>query len=139
MQTTNLSNYTLPQLKQLSNRITKEIGRRDGEAKAKLIKKLRKMASDEGLTLDDLVPGVVVSGSKAKKVAAKTGARVKAPKVPTQIKYRNPNDPSQGWSGMGRRPEWFKLWLEEGGSLVDLENAAQGKRVMRKAAEVPRG
>jgi DNA-binding protein H-NS len=33
-------------------------------------------------------------------------ARASGPKNPPR--YRNPNDPSQTWSGRGRRPQWVK-------------------------------
>ncbi len=40
-------------------------------------------------------------------------------------KYRNPDDPSQKWSGRGRRPRWVTQALEAGRTLNDLK---AGKR-----------
>ena len=40
-------------------------------------------------------------------------------------KYSNPDDPSQTWSGRGRRPRWVTQALEAGRSLDDLR---AGKR-----------
>ena len=40
-------------------------------------------------------------------------------------KYRNPDDPSQTWSGRGRRPRWVVQSLEAGRTLDDLQ---AGKR-----------
>ena len=54
------------------------------------------------------------SGSPA---AAKSGA--------SDAKYRNPDDPSQTWSGRGRRPRWLTEALEAGRKLDDLQ---AGKR-----------
>lgn len=35
-------------------------------------------------------------------------------------KYVNPGNPEQTWSGMGRKPEWFKLHIENGGDANDM-------------------
>ena len=35
-------------------------------------------------------------------------------------KYHNPNDPSQTWSGRGKRPRWVHSLLAEGNTLQDL-------------------
>ncbi len=47
-------------------------------------------------------------------------------KIPA--KYRNPNQPSQLWSGRGSRPNWVTDHLSQGGSLDDLlmESCAKG-------------
>jgi ParB/RepB/Spo0J family partition protein len=37
------------------------------------------------------------------------------------VRYRNPNDPSQAWTGRGRQPRWISQWIESGKSLKDLE------------------
>ena len=36
-------------------------------------------------------------------------------------KYRNPDDPTQTWTGRGRRPQWLDAALERGMSITDLE------------------
>lgn len=36
-------------------------------------------------------------------------------------KYSNPDDPSQTWSGRGRRPKWFLEAIEAGKTEQDLE------------------
>jgi DNA-binding protein H-NS len=35
-------------------------------------------------------------------------------------KYHNPNEPSQTWSGRGRRPRWVRRLLAEGKKKQDL-------------------
>ncbi|SRR5690606_30984509 len=35
-------------------------------------------------------------------------------------KYRNPNDPSQVWSGRGKPPRWFKALVDSGMDRSDL-------------------
>jgi DNA-binding protein H-NS len=38
-------------------------------------------------------------------------------------KYRNPNDPSQTWSGRGKTPRWIHEILEAGEDIEDLRIA----------------
>jgi DNA-binding protein H-NS len=44
----------------------------------------------------------------------------KVEKVRTAAKYRNPEDPSQTWSGRGRQPKWFKDGLASGRPASDF-------------------
>lgn len=37
-----------------------------------------------------------------------------------KAKYRNPEDPDQTWTGMGRKPKWVVAALEAGRELDDL-------------------
>ena len=38
-------------------------------------------------------------------------------KKPVAIKYRNPKDHTQTWSGRGKSPRWLQEILNQGGSL----------------------
>lgn len=47
---------------------------------------------------------------------------VKAPaKRRAAAKYRNPAEPSQTWSGLGRKPKWLHEALANGANISDLE------------------
>jgi DNA-binding protein H-NS len=67
-------------------------------------KKLRKLAKDEGYTIEELFGGAGRSAAKSK-VAAK---------------YRNPDNPKDTWSGRGRKPRWFEAALKAGKSESSL-------------------
>lgn len=41
-------------------------------------------------------------------------------KVRAPAKFRSPYDPSQTWSGFGRKPQWFIQYLNGGGREEDL-------------------
>ena len=65
------------------------------------------------------------------KVAKKRAPSQKTPKPQSSAtrkagegnpKYRNPDDPSQTWSGRGRRPRWVTQALEGGRTLDDLQS-----------------
>jgi DNA-binding protein H-NS len=50
---------------------------------------------------------------------------IKAPKASKQstveVKYRNPADPTQQWSGRGRQPAWLKAWIASGKSVEEAK------------------
>lgn len=50
-----------------------------------------------------------------------------------EIKYRNPADESQTWTGRGKKPLWVNAWLAKGGSLDEIEVKAD--RAPAKPAE----
>lgn len=39
----------------------------------------------------------------------------------TAIRFRHPQNQDMTWSGRGRKPAWVQEWLDEGGSLADLD------------------
>jgi DNA-binding protein H-NS len=48
---------------------------------------------------------------------------IKSPKAAESgsVKYRNPDDPAQQWSGRGRQPAWIKAWVASGKSIEDAK------------------
>lgn len=123
-----LTEYTLAQLKQLQARIVKEVAKREIDKKAALLKRLRKLARDEGVELEELLGtnASTTAQDKGPKATKKSLTSI-VKKAPLPVKYRNPNNLEQGWSGRGRKPAWFEAWISNGGSLDALENAAQNK------------
>lgn len=65
------------------------------------------MLSKRGLSLDDVVVGVKRGGRGGK------GGKV-APK------YRNPDNPTETWTGRGRQPRWLVAKLGRGGKINDF-------------------
>lgn len=119
-----LSTYTLPELRRLQTKVESEIRRRSDVTRRNLLKRMQKMAADEGLSLDDVLEGSSAT-SDEEKPAAKRGRRpgakaAKAAKPAPVIKYRNPANQEQGWSGRGRKPQWALDWLAQGKSLDEL-------------------
>lgn len=120
--TQNLSSYTLPQLKQLSARIAKEIAKQESAGKASMLKKLQKMAREHGLSLDELVGA---SGATQTKPAKARSKAIPAARVQVPARYRHPSNKELAWSGRGRRPQWVEAWLANGGAMEALATAAQ--------------
>src|SRR5579875_853909 len=96
------------------------------EAKSSQILDLRKkidaLLNNAGLSLDDVYP---TRGGRAGR-GGKGGKRGVVPP-----KYRNPEDPSQTWTGRGKRPLWFVAALKKRG--VTAESLLIDGAVARKA------
>jgi DNA-binding protein H-NS len=107
------------------------------EAKSSQIQDIRKkidtLLSNAGLDLADVYP---TRGGRAGK-SGKTGKR-----GPVPPKYRNPEDPSQTWTGRGKRPLWFVAALKKRGvteesllidGAVARKKAGPAKKAAKKA------
>jgi DNA-binding protein H-NS len=116
----NLSQYTLAQLRQLGARIAMEIEKQQSAVKASVVKKLKQLAREHGLSLEDVLADSAASPTP--KAAPKPSP---ARKAPLPAKYRHPNNRDLGWSGRGRKPQWVAAWLANGGSMDALEVTAQ--------------
>jgi len=103
-----LETMPLPELRTLRAQIEAEIRRR-GSATQRLIKRVQKLAADQGLSLNELL--TVAGSSDEIPTVSRSG---------TAIKYRNPVNPAQGWTGHGRKPGWVIDYLANGGSLDKL-------------------
>jgi len=75
------------------------------EKVAKLREKIHALIKAEGYSFED-----IFGQGRAK--SRRTG--------PVAPKYRNPADPSQTWSGRGKRPRWYNDALKAGKKEKDL-------------------
>ncbi|WP_332671542.1 H-NS histone family protein [Aromatoleum sp.] len=120
-----LAKLSLTELRRLQSRVETEIRRRSDSARRDLLKKVQKMAAEEGLSLSDLLGGASSAGEekqpstkrKTKAAAKKNGA--------SPAKYRHPENPAIGWSGRGRKPQWVIDWLAQAKPLAELEASAE--------------
>lgn len=98
-----LNTLSLDDLKQLHKDAEKAIKtfetRRLAEARAKLEDYAREM----GVRLEEVMGNVK--------------GKTKPEGVP---KYRHPENPSQTWTGRGRKPDWFKLAIQNGVDEAEL-------------------
>ena len=79
---------------------------------------LEKMAKDLGVSPEALLKDT--AGKKKatrKKATKKTASGVRRP---AKVKYRDPNDSSNTWTGRGKRPLWLQGALEKGAKLEDF-------------------
>lgn len=101
MATVDISNLSVAELEALRGSIENVIVNRRQTELVTLRKSIEDMVEEAGFTLEE-----VMQASTSKK-------RTVAPK------YQNPEDPSQTWSGRGRKPGWVEELLAAGGSLDD--------------------
>lgn len=94
-----LTNLSLAELRKLQDDIKKQMKKREQDDLTKAREQILAIAQSVGVSVKDLV------GATAR---VKTGA--------VAVRYRNPNDASQQWTGRGRQPKWVKEWTEAGKS-----------------------
>lgn len=98
-----LETLSLKELKQLQKDIAAAIDNFHDRERMKALAEVEVFARERGLTPADLAA-----------LVARKGKRV------LPAKYANPADPSQTWSGRGRKPAWAVKALADGKSLSDL-------------------
>jgi DNA-binding protein H-NS len=88
-------------LKDVIARAQELLAEKQQQEKAQFLEEVREKASELGISLEEL---------------AKPPRRRRAAPRKTTIapKYRNPQDPTQMWSGRGRAPAWARPYKEEG-------------------------
>lgn len=74
------------------------------EKATQLRAKISAMVKAEGFAIEDVFAGSGRRGAKRK----------------VKPKYRNPADPSQTWTGRGKRPRWYSAALASGKKEKDL-------------------
>jgi len=89
---------SLKQIMALETRIAEARAKVEGEAKAELKAKIDALLDSSGFSIGDLYPMAGRGKGKGKSAA----------------KYRNPDDPSQTWTGRGRKPNWLVARLKKG-------------------------
>lgn len=89
---------SLKQIKALEAQIAEVKAKVEGEAKTELKAKIDDLLAASGFTIGDLYP-TAGRGKRKSKLAAK---------------YQNPDDPSQTWTGRGRKPNWLVARLKKG-------------------------
>ena len=103
--------YTDEDISRFLRELEAEQNRRRAEKRKTLKAQISDMVKAQGLSLNELFPqpGKAKSQPKGK-------SQTEMPKV----KYRNPDNPSQTWSGTGRKPTWIIEALASGKTLEDF-------------------
>lgn len=102
-----LDHLSLNELQVLRLKIDQEVEKRQAQVRKEGLEKIKQLAAEYGLSIDEL---------KALGNSAKTTA--KRGSVPP--KYRDPNDPTNTWTGRGRKPKWVEAYLASNGSLEEI-------------------
>lgn len=99
-----LDNLTLRELRDLQSQVAKAIASYEDRKKKDALAELEEKARSLGFSLAELT-----GMAPARKQRAATSA-----------KYANPMDPSETWSGRGRKPRWFIDAIAAGKTAEDL-------------------
>lgn len=99
----NLEDMSLKELKQLQKDVDAAINDFQDRERRKALEEVEAFARERGLTMSDL-----------------SELSTKRKRKPATAKYANPADPSQTWTGRGRRPRWVEAALSSGKSMEDM-------------------
>ncbi len=97
-----LGSMSYAQLLELRNRVDAALVAAKAAEKQELRTKIEALAAKAGLTLSDILDTKTSAGN----------SKLKGSKV--AVKYRNPKDAEQTWSGRGRQPNWLVAALKKG-------------------------
>lgn len=111
----NFDALSVDELEKLIRRAQRKLDRRRLEAVKKAQTEVGKIAKNLGVSVEDLLQ----ENPSRKKAERKITRRKIKPGVrkPAKVKYRNPADSSQTWTGRGKRPIWLRDALENGAQL----------------------
>ncbi len=101
----NLSTMSRSELIKLKADVENAIKSAEIRERQEALKAAEEAVAKYGFALEEIT-GTARSGAKKQKAAAK---------------YRNPNNPSETWSGRGRKPQWIHDALSAGMDISDLE------------------
>ena len=104
MRQVNVDKMSLKDLLALELRVKKAIIIARDRERTELKRNIESMVSESGFTVAELFAG----GRGGPK------GRIIAPK------YANPDDPSETWTGRGRKPKWLTARIGKGGKLDDF-------------------
>jgi DNA-binding protein H-NS len=94
-----LDRMSLRELKELEVKVQRARASVQDRSRSELRKKVETMIAEAGFKVTDIFGG---RGGKGRTVAAK---------------YANPDDPSETWTGRGRKPRWLNAKVQEGAKI----------------------
>jgi DNA-binding protein H-NS len=108
-----LSKMTLEELLALRAQVDKMIKDYQTSHRKDLRRRFKEMAAEMGMTVEEVL-GLSSANPDA--------TPVKKRNYP--VKYINPSNPEQTWTGLGMRPRWIRAYIDNGGSIEDLRISA---------------
>jgi len=104
---TDLAQLTLDELKKVVGDAQKALDARQNAERKEVIAKIHELAASIGVT-------VTVEGEKGPvKTSSRKGQKV-APK------YKNPQNPTETWTGRGVKPRWLKAFVDAGKKIEEF-------------------
>lgn len=103
-----LDTLSLAELRDLRTRVDRAIASFEDRKRKDALARLEEQAREMGFSLSELT-----GAGRKRRAGGVAPAKAAA-------KYANPANPSETWSGRGRRPAWVNAALEAGKGLDDL-------------------
>ena len=103
MASIDLSTLNIDQLTDLVGKAQSEMASREKQRRKDLRSELERRITAEGYKMGDIFPELRSGGTN--------GTRRR--KMP--VKFRNPQNPDETWTGIGRSPKWVRAILSERG------------------------
>ena len=100
-----IDHLTAAQIEALQSRLAEQLAAKRASEKAELVAEIIQLVDARGYDLQEILALL------SRKVASVTAA------------YVNPNDPTEVWSGQGRRPKWLKDLLDSGHMLDEFRSS----------------
>jgi len=98
-----LNAMSLKELKDLQGQVARAIGSYEDRKKKEALIELEEKAREMGFSLAEL-----------------TGAQIPRKRAPAGVRFANPANKADTWSGRGRKPRWFVEALAAGKSPEDM-------------------
>lgn len=95
-----LEGYSVKELRELKGRIDSMMATKEKTERLELRAKMVALAEEAGLSLDDVLGNT----------------RGRASKSTVAVKYRDPENPENTWTGRGRPPNWLAEKLKKRGA-----------------------
>jgi len=103
-----MTDYTKLSEQELADLIqgaTKALEERRQQARREVLAKVKALAASIGVAVEIKDAAPEAGGRKGSKVA---------------IKYRDPDNPNNAWSGRGVKPRWLQAYLAQGRSIMEF-------------------
>lgn len=101
----NLADLSEAELASMIENAQKALKEKKETKRREVMAKIKELAASIGVIVD-ITEGTKVSGRKGSKVP---------------VKYQNPNNLSQKWTGRGMKPKWLQTLIEQGHKLEEFE------------------
>ncbi len=98
-----LNALSLKELKDLQTQVSRAIASFEDRKKKEALAELEEKARQMGFSLAEL-----------------TGMQAARKRAPASVKYANPENPAETWSGRGRKPRWFIEAMAAGKSAESM-------------------
>jgi DNA-binding protein H-NS len=102
--TDNINNLSEQELAELIAQASKQLEHKRGSKKRETIAQIKELAAAIGVQIE-----IIEGGNKTTRAGSKVA-----------VKYRDPANPKNVWTGRGMKPRWLKSLLDAGRSIEEF-------------------